>query len=226
MPQKLQLPIPQICINAAYKNAAYRTRFGFTHYGIDAVSTLGATDRSVRAMGDGTVIVYGNDTLFGNTIVIAYKDVQLNDGRILDLACRMYHFASISVKNDQKVKAGDVIGQYGATGKNVTGAHLHLTFDCDIKYPRHEMGLAASGNIIFKGIIDSTLDPSKVWYVAQGQSVTRANDAYSSDADIKIPTMPLTTPSVNVDKIAQLESENATLKQAMKQMVEIANKYL
>lgn len=42
------------------------------------------------------------------------------------LTNRMTHFQRVSVETGQEVRKGQFLGEMGATGFNVTGAHLHL----------------------------------------------------------------------------------------------------
>ena len=92
-------------------------------------------------------------------------------GKRTDLACRMFHLDSIAVKVGQTVKQGDILGVYGNTGANTSGPHLHVEFDTDVKYPQYAVGIKASGHVIKKGTIDSTVDPAKVWYLGHGQTI-------------------------------------------------------
>ena len=83
----------------------------------------------------------------------------------------MFHLDSIAVKVGQTVKQGDILGVYGNTGANTSGPHLHVEFDTDVKYPQYAVGIKSSGHVIKKGTIDSTVDPAKVWYLGQGQTI-------------------------------------------------------
>lgn len=195
--QRLILPINKCKVNAGYKSEAYRKDFGFAHFGVDLGSTDGSTQ--VYACGDGEVIAAGMDgqhdkDRLGNCIVIVYRDVRLPDGRLLDLACRMFHFAKIYCKAGDLVTKDTVIGLYGNTGGMSTGAHLHLEFDTDVEYPRHAYGIAASGNVIKKGSVDSTLNPSLAWYRDSNQSITTSQEwikgGWCFQADVSIPALP------------------------------------
>ena len=174
MPQKLILPMNSVNVNAGYKMPAYTKTWGFRHYGID----LGNPEkkRTIYSPGDGTVIACGLDgetatQRLGRCIVIVYPDVICNSGKRTDLACRMFHLDSIAVKVGQTVKQGDILGVYGNTGANTSGPHLHVEFDTDVKYPQYAVGIKSSGFVIKKGTIDSTVDPAKVWYLGQGQTI-------------------------------------------------------
>lgn len=85
------------------------------HKGIDLISTSG--DLEVKAIADGVIRGNFNDPDgFGNYISIEHQD-----GKRVIYA----HLASFKKKKGDKVKAGDVIGIEGSTGRS-TGVHLHL----------------------------------------------------------------------------------------------------
>lgn len=85
------------------------------HKGIDLISTSG--DRNVKAIRSGTVSFAGYDpTGFGNYVVILQED------GFKALYC---HLKSYSVKIDDVIEEGQIIGIEGTSG-NSTGVHLHL----------------------------------------------------------------------------------------------------
>jgi len=93
-------------------NFGYR-RFLF-HYGMDIKLNKGD---SVRAAFDGVIRVTKYDKNgFGKAIVIRHKK---------GLETIYGHLSKILVEPNQKVKAGDVIGLGGNTGRS-TGTHLHF----------------------------------------------------------------------------------------------------
>lgn len=197
MTQNLILPINDMCFIVGYKAPIYKQEWGFTHYGIDCESVSGA--REIRALGEGVVHSCGMDGAtpkerMGNCIVIVYRDVQLPDGKVVNLACRMQHFETITCKAGQTVKAGDIIGRYGSTGKYSSSPHLHIEFDTDINYPASAYGVAAGGKVIKRGTVDSTIDPSTVWYIGARQSITAPADwvkaGYSAAKDTNLPRLP------------------------------------
>ena len=153
----------------------------------------------MHALGDGEVVACGQDgtaltgpySRLGNVIVIIYRDVLCNDGAVSDLSCRMFHLDKILCKIGDQVHAGDVIGHYGNTGANTTGAHLHIEFDTDTKYPCYAYGISAGGKIIKRGTVDSTVAPSKVWYCGNGQTITGSSSSkcYTA-ADLAVPKLP------------------------------------
>ena len=84
------------------------------HQGID----IGyADDNRVWAAADGRVYNVGHSGDVGNFVLIQHQNGQ----------CTSYsHLASVSVKQGANVKQGQVIGIKGATGRLVTGVHLHF----------------------------------------------------------------------------------------------------
>ncbi len=83
------------------------------HYGIDIALPEG--DRVFAPM-DGIVLFTHNDLYFsGGTIIIGHGQ---------GLTTSYLHLSKISVKNNDLVKRGDLIGNIGSTGR-ATGPHLH-----------------------------------------------------------------------------------------------------
>lgn len=195
MAQKLILPIHDCAFSAAYKNPAYLKQQGYSHYGVDLYSL--SSNQAIYACGDGEVVACGLDgqnrtSRLGNCIVIIYKDAELHNGKIENLACRMFHFDKINVVVGQKVTKDSIIGYYGNTGGTTVngkpmGYHLHIEFDTDIKYPCHAYGISASGNVIKKGSVDSTINPSDVWYLSNNQTIKGIYQGWFSSSDVDLP---------------------------------------
>jgi murein DD-endopeptidase MepM/ murein hydrolase activator NlpD len=82
------------------------------HAGIDFRSPQG---RKVEATAAGKVIVAGRSGGYGNL-------VEIDHGK--GLTTRYAHLSRIDVGVGESVKAGDVIGRVGSTGRS-TGPHLH-----------------------------------------------------------------------------------------------------
>lgn len=156
--QKLILPINQCRITASYKTPAYKARFGFSHYGVDMVSSAGQA--TVYACGDGEVLCAGLDNLLGNVVVIRYDNAYNHkaDG-ILSVIARCFHLANIRVRQGQNVTKDTVIGQYGNTGKYSAGAHLHLEFSSDLANPLASSTLGGGSNIMKAAAKDCSIDP-------------------------------------------------------------------
>ena len=196
MSQKLYLPLDQCNVNAGYKAAAYQRSWGFSHYGIDLGNPN--KERTVYSPGEGTVIAAGMDGAdpslrMGNALVLVFPQVERNDGKTTSLACRMFHLDTIAVKAGQTVRRGEKLGVYGNTGAVSSGPHLHLEFDTDVAYPQHAVGIKSSGNIIKKGSRDTTVNPSKVWYVGPGQALydgwggSGVQSGWITKADLDVP---------------------------------------
>lgn len=83
------------------------------HAGIDLA---GSTGQSIRAAGNGTVILASTWGGYGRTVIIDHGG---------GLSSLYAHQSSISVSLGQSVSAGDVIGRVGCSGY-CTGAHLHF----------------------------------------------------------------------------------------------------
>ncbi len=82
------------------------------HGGIDVQAPYGTP---VVAAGAGEIVFAGRDGGYGSLVVVDHgRDVQTFYG----------HLAAIYVRPGQKVRAGDVVGAVGASGR-ATGAHLH-----------------------------------------------------------------------------------------------------
>jgi murein DD-endopeptidase MepM/ murein hydrolase activator NlpD len=166
--QKLILPYKSCKVVAGYKRPAYRSYWGYDHYGCDYV---GVSNLDIIASGNGTVLTAGYDNNVGNTVCILYPDAYNHKtGKTQSLIARYMHLKSISVKVGQKVKAGDKIGVEGATGRGNWSSHLHIEFDTDTKWPNYSPQVAGA-NLIKKGI-DSTVNPSHVFHKGRGQSIS------------------------------------------------------
>lgn len=216
MSQKLILPLRNCNVNAGYKTAAYQKNWGYPHYGID----LGEPDknRTVYSPGNGTVIAAGMDgnsakERMGNALVLLFPDVCLPDGRVLSLACRMFHLDKISVRAGQTVLRGEKLGIYGNTGANTSGPHLHLEFDSDTAYPQHAVGIRSSGKIIKKGSVDSTLDPAKVWFLGEGQQLldgwggSGVSSGWLNPHDLTAPKLTVSPPETDWEQLYRQEKE-------------------
>lgn len=86
------------------------------HKGVD-IGT--AANANVKLCADGIVEECGEKPELGKYIIVDHGD---------GIETKYYHLNEIAVKNQQKLKKGQVIGKVGKTGK-ATGYHLHLQLD-------------------------------------------------------------------------------------------------
>lgn len=84
------------------------------HLGVDVVPT--SSNNNVVSSADGVVYESGYAGYAGNIVRIWHDKI--------GFSTHYFHLKSFNVRNGQSVKAGQVIGVMGATGR-VTGAHLH-----------------------------------------------------------------------------------------------------
>lgn len=93
--------------------SSFGARWGTTHYGLDIANRIGTP---IRAVADGTVIEAGPASGFGLWVRIEHQDGTVS----------VYgHVDTYSVREGQKVKAGDQIARMGNRGYS-TGPHLHF----------------------------------------------------------------------------------------------------
>jgi murein DD-endopeptidase MepM/ murein hydrolase activator NlpD len=96
---------------------AVTSKFGWrdssNHYGVDLDLNKG---EPVKGAFDGKVRFSGRHGAYGNVIIIRHYN---------GLETVYAHLSKINVKPNQLVKAGDVIGLGGSTGRS-TGTHLHF----------------------------------------------------------------------------------------------------
>ena len=161
MAQKLILPINKCRVTAGYKNANYKRDFGYNHYGAD-LTDRAKSDRTIWASGVGEVTHAGWSNSGGNVVIVVYRNCELADGRIKDIAVRYYHLDKIYAKVGQKTTKDTKLGLYGNTGSS-SGAHLHIECDTDIKYPNYTPQIAKNSGILKAGT-DSTLNPAIVFF--------------------------------------------------------------
>jgi len=114
-------------------------RWGRLHLGVD----IGAPKWTVvRSTNDGVVVGISRlDKIFGNRIDIYHASVGLYSS--------YSHLQHISVQLSQKVKAGDLIGTVGSTGKS-TGPHLHFEIYNSNGVFISPLGLINSHNFTYK----------------------------------------------------------------------------
>ncbi len=82
------------------------------HSGVDIAAAAG---EAIRLPVAGEVLLVASMYLNGNTVVVGHGD---------GLVEVFSHLQSVAVKQGERLKAGDVLGRVGATGR-ATGPHLH-----------------------------------------------------------------------------------------------------
>ena len=201
--QYLVLPINKLKPTAGYKNASYKNSWGYVHYGVDCVSADKVTE--LYGLGNGTVAAAGLDGLDGKTtgtgsgcgyvLVVVYKDVyNHNLKKSQDVTVTYMHMEALpKVKVGDKVTTSTLLGYYGNTGANTTGAHLHIQVDTDINNPLYCCGLSSKGhNVLKKGTSDSTINPVHVFHIGPAQSVTTTSSTWYDANEFKnLPQAPV-----------------------------------
>ncbi|MFI9000545.1 transglycosylase family protein [Streptomyces sp. NPDC053541] len=105
-------PVADTDIGTRYRKAGSAWSSGY-HTGVDFPVPTGT---SVRAVSDGTVVSAGWGGAYGYQVVIRHQD-----GRYSQYA----HLSALSVREGQRVGAGQRIARSGSTG-NSSGPHLHF----------------------------------------------------------------------------------------------------
>lgn len=195
--QKLILPINDCKVNASQYSTAYRLDFNMTHYGVDLISKNG--HKYLYGCGNGEVLLSGYDNVFGNTLIVLYKNVLDHvTGEIKDIILRYFHMATVKVKVGQSITIDTYLGDYGNTGQYSAGAHLHVSADYDTHWYNYEAGLAASSNLIKKGNDSTMFNPMEVFHIKatspEKQSIslnssTHNGYLYANIADSDLPTL-------------------------------------
>ena len=168
MAQKLVLPFKRNIVSAGFTHPQYLRYYGYNHYGWD----MGCDEDgyNVLALGEGVVVRCAYDRNVGNVLLIRYNNVQLNDGKVRDIICRMYHLKNYKVKQGMFVHKSDVIAEYGNTGSGGWGIHLHIEFDTDTQYPCYVPSVKGS-NIIKSGNAKTIVSPSNVFNLDTDQTI-------------------------------------------------------
>jgi murein DD-endopeptidase MepM/ murein hydrolase activator NlpD len=107
-----RVPVPGEVISTFGKRNIYNNQPRSPHTGTDFRSAVGTP---IRAPNAGRIVLAENLYYSGNTLIIDHG---------YGLYSYLGHLSRFSAKEGDMVKAGDVIGKVGATGR-VTGPHLH-----------------------------------------------------------------------------------------------------
>ena len=103
-------------VSNAVISSSFGQRWGRQHKGIDLVG-----DRSIKASDEGVVTFAGQQSGYGNVIIINHRN---------GYETVYGHLNSIDVKVGQIVEKGEIIGVMGNTGRS-TGTHLHFEIKKD-----------------------------------------------------------------------------------------------
>lgn len=107
--EKFTLPV-NAAINSKY---GYRPSFGRFHYGVDQAAPTGTP---VKVAFDGMVRFAGQAKGYGNVVIVRHR---------MGLETVYGHLSKISVRSNDWLNSGDILGEVGSTGVS-TGAHLHF----------------------------------------------------------------------------------------------------
>lgn len=106
-------PVPGIIVSVYGKSRYFNNELRGRHGGLDFRAPVGTP---IKAVADGRVIEAGDFWFAGKNVFVDHG------AGLISFYC---HMSRIDVKVGDRVRAGDVIGLSGKTGR-VTGPHLHL----------------------------------------------------------------------------------------------------
>ena len=117
MPEFMRIPLHYVRIGSRFSYDRYDPILHRIqpHLGIDFDAPMGTP---VRAIGNGVVVFCGQMRGYGNVLIVRYGHIYKS------LYAHLEKFA-LHIRDDERVKKGEIIGYVGMTGWT-TGPHLHF----------------------------------------------------------------------------------------------------
>ena len=172
--QVLTYPLETGTVVSGFHNENYRLDKGYEHFAID-ITPVFAVDANVLASGTGRVLgTEWCDNSLGNIAVILYEDVYNPTTKtVAPLVARYYHMVSISVKEGDVVRRGDVIGVINGGHQNLN--HTHIELDTDTSAPFNTPQVSERSSELLRrhpATGDSIINPFSVLVLGPGQRIT------------------------------------------------------
>jgi murein DD-endopeptidase MepM/ murein hydrolase activator NlpD len=121
LPEAAVYPVMSPRLSSGFGSRRHPLKKVFRHH--DGIDLAAPKDSPVRAISEGIVVFADPYGGYGKLVVVKHKD---------GVTTHYGHLNSIAVQPGSSVKAGEIIGAVGSTGRS-TGPHLHLEFRRDGK---------------------------------------------------------------------------------------------